>query len=161
MKNNSKRYFGDSPKAVEIYARKYFPAAEVGETESANDTKTQSFPTAHDLAEYDAVFEGGAELVLKLIEREQNHRHEWENKALRMQNLGRRFGQALFILIVLYLVYATLNLVKSEHLFSAFSLLLIGFGGLAASLFFISKQRFNFEKRHHLTNRYNNKYRGK
>lgn len=161
MTTSSRRYFGDSPRAAKIYARKYFPTADTGEAESVSGAKAQNFPTAQDLAEYDAVFEGGAEMILKLIKREQSHRHEWENKALRIQNFSRRFGQALFALMVIYLFYAVFTLIKFEYVISAFSLLIIGFAGLAASLFFINKQRFNIEKRYNFSNRYNNKYRGR
>ncbi len=160
MTNSSKRYFGDSPKAAKIYARKYFPTAEIAEPESTS-SRIQNFPTASELAEYDAVFEGGAEQILKLIEREQNQRHKWENKALKIQTFGRRFGQILFALMVISLIYANVILTQSGHVFGALSLAVLGFVGLAASLFFTNKQRFNIEKRHHFTNRYNSKYRGK
>ena len=160
MTNSSKRYFGDSPKAAKIYARKYFPTAEVAETESIA-ARVPNFPTARELAEYDAVFEGGAEKVLKLIEREQAQRHEWENKALKIQNFGRRLGQVLFALMVISLIYANVILTQSGHVFGALVLAALGFAALSAGLFFINKQRFNIGKRHHFTNRYNNKYRGK
>jgi uncharacterized membrane protein len=161
MTNDSKKYFGDSPKAAKIYARKYFPTADISEQDSSAGIRANNFPAAQELAEYEAVVEGGADRVLKLLEREQNQRHKWESKALKMQNLGRRFGQAMFALMIIFITYSVLTLAQSGHILNASLLTLVGFSGLAAALFFANKQRFNVEKRHYFTNRYNNKYRGR
>ncbi len=151
----NKKYFGDLPKATKIYARKYFSAEEAD-----NEHKVISnFPTALELMDYEQLFEGAAERIICLLEKEQTQRHNWEMRALRIQNLGRRFGQVLFAMIFLALTYAFVVLIKDGYQNSAIILLSVGFFSLIAIIFMIRKQRFNIEKRYNVTKRFNDRHR--
>jgi uncharacterized membrane protein len=148
----TKKYFGDSPKAAKIFARKYFPTEDI---EHDSNHKSNQLPSPRELAEYEQIFEGAAEKIIGLIEKEQAQRHAWENKALQVQNFGRRLGQTLFALMVLAIVYASLALIESTHVIPGVVLGVVGFGSLVIISFLIRQQRFNIEKRFNYTNRYN------
>lgn len=55
----------------------------------------EALPSAETLESYDYVVEGSAKLILEMFEREQKHRHEWENRALKIHSLTAVLGQAL------------------------------------------------------------------
>lgn len=48
---------------------------------------------------YDYVIEGSAERILSMFEREQEHRHKWEERALRTHTISTILGQLLGFLI--------------------------------------------------------------
>lgn len=50
-------------------------------------------PEASILESYNYVIEGSAETILDMLQKEQDHRHEWEMKALTVQQNGLMFGQ--------------------------------------------------------------------
>lgn len=52
-------------------------------------------PSAETLESYDYVVEGSARMILEMFEREQKHRHEWENRALKTHAQTTVLGQVL------------------------------------------------------------------
>ncbi len=61
-------------------------------------------PDPEVLEAYNYVIEGSADKIIDMIEKEQIHRHELENRALSNQTAGLFFGQVLAALIALSLV---------------------------------------------------------
>ena len=63
--------------------------------------------------EYEKVWEGSAERILKMAEKEQDHRIAWETKALdenaRETNLGQKFGLVTAVFCILASVYLSMN----------------------------------------------------
>lgn len=147
-----KKYFGDLPKTSKVHERKYFHSNEEDSKE-----KLQSFPTARELAEYDAVFDGAAERIVKLIEKEQSHRQHWENKALLFQNFGRRLGQILFVFAIIIICYIGAGLISSESVGAGFTVIVLGLCTLASSLYFNKKNNFHIERKRHFNPRNNRK----
>lgn len=141
-----KKYFGDSPKAAKNFPCKYSNATD---SEYSAAAKQQYLPTARELAEYDAVFEGAAERIIKLTEKEQAQRHAWENKALCAQNAGRRLGQFLFAMVLVAAIYAGVSLVNSQHEIIAIALIILICSTVISAICLNNKQRFSSERRNH------------
>jgi uncharacterized membrane protein len=65
-----------------------------------NPRKTMDIMPSPELLEaYDYVVEGSAKQIMDMFTREQQHRHEWELKALRTHHLSTILGQILGFLI--------------------------------------------------------------
>jgi uncharacterized membrane protein len=50
---------------------------------------------------YDYVVEGSAKRIIAMFEKEQKHRHEWEDRALRVHGISTILGQILGFLIAM------------------------------------------------------------
>ncbi len=62
--------------------------------------KTVNFLPSPELLEaYDYVVEGSAQQIMTMFEREQEHRHQWELRALRTHHVSTLFGQMLGFLV--------------------------------------------------------------
>lgn len=59
----------------------------------------EALPHPEILEGYDYVVEGSAERILNMFEREQQHRHAWESRALRVHGVSTILGQLLGFLI--------------------------------------------------------------
>lgn len=74
-------------------------------------------PSAASLHEFEFAVEGGAERLLEIAKKEQEHRHQWENYALKSQiksqRLGLLFGFVLS-LVALFLVKGFANAGQEE-----------------------------------------------
>lgn len=149
-----KKYFGDSPKAAKNFPHKYYDAQN---TEQNQTNRQQHIPTARELAEYDAVFEGAAERIIKLTEKEQAQRHAWENKALCAQNAGRRLGQFLFAVVLIVAIYAGVVLVNSQHEVIALTVIVLTFLTVISAICINNKRRFNSERRNHFIRKQHHK----
>jgi uncharacterized membrane protein len=68
-------------------------------------------PTASEFAAYDKALPGTAERLLSMVEKESEHRHESDRKALSIFNLGQTFS---FILSILSLGAVGLCIVFSQ-----------------------------------------------
>ncbi len=64
----------------------------------------EALPSPEVLESYDYVVEGSAKAILEMFEREQKHRHAWEEKALRVHANSTLLGQVLgfFIAIAIF-----------------------------------------------------------
>lgn len=64
----------------------------------------EGMPTAEILASYNAVVPGAAERVVAMFEREQAHRHRWEERALRVHQVSSLLGQVLgfFVAVAIF-----------------------------------------------------------
>lgn len=58
-------------------------------------------PSPEMLESYDYVVEGSAERIIGMFEREQQHRHSWEARALRVHMVSTILGQVLGFLIAM------------------------------------------------------------
>jgi uncharacterized membrane protein len=61
----------------------------------------ESLPRPEVLEAYNYVVEGSAQTILEMFEREQKHRHQWEERALRIHSLSTVLGQALGFAVAL------------------------------------------------------------
>ncbi len=59
----------------------------------------EGLPSPEILEAYDAVLAGSATRIIEMFEREQQHRHQWEYRALRVHHVSTLLGQALGFLI--------------------------------------------------------------
>lgn len=59
----------------------------------------EMLPDPSVLESYDYVVEGAAEMILRMFESEQKHRHKWETQALRSYTLSNILGQCLGFVI--------------------------------------------------------------
>jgi len=68
---------------------------------SAGNKPRANNPLPHPeiLEGYDYVIEGSAERILTMFEREQQHRHDWESRALKIHSISTVLGQLLGFLI--------------------------------------------------------------
>lgn len=55
----------------------------------------EGMPSPQLLESYDAVIPGSAARIVEMFEREQQHRHEWERRALRVHQVSTILGQML------------------------------------------------------------------
>lgn len=90
--------------------------------------------------EYEGVFKGSAERILKMAEKEQDHRIAWESRALdesaRETNRGQNYGLVIAVFCISGAVYLAMN----EHLWPAIVLAGTTALGLAAR-FLPSRQK--------------------
>jgi uncharacterized membrane protein len=61
----------------------------------------EGLPSPEILEAYDTVMKGSAERIVGMFEREQIHRHAWENRALRVHQISTILGQLLGFLIAI------------------------------------------------------------
>ena len=59
----------------------------------------EGLPSPEILEAYDTVMKGSADRIVGMFEREQNHRHAWELRALRVHQFSTILGQLLGFLI--------------------------------------------------------------
>lgn len=59
----------------------------------------EGLPAAETLEAYDTVMPGSAERIVGMFEREQQHRHAWELRALKVHQVSTILGQLLGFLI--------------------------------------------------------------
>lgn len=90
-------------------------------------------PDPETLEAYDYVIEGSAKVILGMIEREQQHRHQLEVRALSIQSAGLYFGQVLAGLIAGALVLAITMLGLNNQVELAVLLAILGIGGMTAA----------------------------
>jgi uncharacterized membrane protein len=55
----------------------------------------EGLPSPEVLEAYDTVLKGSATRIIDMFEREQGHRHAWENRALRVHHISTVLGQLL------------------------------------------------------------------
>ena len=55
----------------------------------------EGLPSAEMLAAYDDIMPGSAERMVAMFEREQAHRHQWEQRALKVHQVSTILGQLL------------------------------------------------------------------
>ncbi len=69
-------------------------------------------PNPEILEAYDYIVEGSAKLILDMFEREQKHRHAWEEKALKVHATGTIVGQVLgfFIAIAIFVAASVIGI---------------------------------------------------
>lgn len=59
----------------------------------------EGLPSPQMLESYDAVMPGSASRIVEMFEREQAHRHQWEQRALRVHQISSVLGQLLGFLV--------------------------------------------------------------
>lgn len=64
-------------------------------------TAADALPPPELLESYNYVVEGSAKKILEMFEREQSHRHKWENKALRVHLASTVLGQLLGFMVAI------------------------------------------------------------
>ena len=55
----------------------------------------EGIPSPQELEAYDTVLKGSASRIIDMFEREQLHRHAWENRALKVHQVSTLLGQLL------------------------------------------------------------------
>ena len=69
----------------------------------------EGLPSPEILEAYDTVLAGSATRIIEMFEREQQHRHQWEHRALRIHQFSTILGQLLgFVIAVAIFGSATL-----------------------------------------------------
>ncbi len=59
----------------------------------------EGLPAAEVLKAYEEVSSGSAARIIEMFEREQSHRHQWEQRALRVHQVSTLLGQLLGFLV--------------------------------------------------------------
>jgi uncharacterized membrane protein len=73
------------------------------------------------LRAYDSVLAGSAGRIIEMFEREQQHRHQWELRALKIHQFSTVLGQLLgFLIAVAIFVSATIIGVQGNQTIAAF-----------------------------------------
>lgn len=76
---------------------------------AASGKGSDFLPNPEILESYNYVVEGSAEMILRMFEYEQKHRHEWETVALKIYSTSTILGQILgFLIAVAVFVSATI-----------------------------------------------------
>lgn len=75
--------------------------ANTGQRSQPPRKSIESLPAPEILEAYDYIVEGSASAILEMFEREQKHRHLWEERALRVHTISSVLGQILGFLIAL------------------------------------------------------------
>jgi uncharacterized membrane protein len=88
-------------------------------------------PDPEVLENYNYVVEGSAERILALLEEEQKHRHEWENRALRLHSSAHLLGVVAALLFSVFLIVGITVLGVSGKFSLAVIVSILGFGTLA------------------------------
>ena len=77
-------------------------------------------PNPEILESYNYVVEGSAKQIIDMFEREQIHRHEWEEKALRIHMISTVLGQFLgFLIAIAIFISASIIGVYGDKVLSA------------------------------------------
>jgi len=90
-------------------------------------------PHPETLEAYDYVIEGSAERILQLIEKEQRHRHNLEQKALASQIAGYYLGQILAAAVALAVLSVVVMLTMNGQVMPAVFLGVAGIAGMATA----------------------------
>lgn len=61
----------------------------------------EGLPSPEILEAYDTVLAGSATRIIDMFEREQQHRHQWEHRALKVHQISTLLGQLLGFLIAI------------------------------------------------------------
>jgi uncharacterized membrane protein len=89
--------------------------------------KFSSIPSAGVLRAYEDLSEGAADRLIEMAEIEQAHRHEWENRALKVAATSQKLGQICGLLIVLAIIGASSHLALNGDYVTASSIAVTGF----------------------------------
>lgn len=80
------------------------------------------------LEEYESLVPGSSEKIIDMVDVEQDHRHRWENKALRAYVWSYRLGQCfafISLIIILYTALYSLQVLNNPNF--AFTIIGLGF----------------------------------
>lgn len=82
---------------------------------------SEMLPNPEVLEAYDYIVEGSAKMILGMFEREQQHRHTWENSAIKVYSYSTVLGQLLgFFVAVSVFVSATIIGMYGDSTIAAF-----------------------------------------
>ena len=86
-----------------------------------NRRAPEGIPSPETLEAYDTVIPGSASRIVDMFEREQAHRHRWEERALRVHQLSTLLGQVLgFLIAIAIFVSATFIGIQGNATAAAF-----------------------------------------
>lgn len=91
-------------------------------------------PDPEVLENYNYVIEGSGERILAMIEAEQKHRHEWENRALRTHAASQVMGIVAALIVMVGVVMCTTFLAATGKEAAAIMVASIGFGVVGFAL---------------------------
>lgn len=99
------------------------------------------------LEQYEAVSPGSSEKIIDMVDIEQDHRHRWENRALRAYIWSYRLGQFFGFVSLIVILYTGLYAVQILHNTDfAFTVIILGFIlHFTVTLLSIKRKRF-FER---------------
>ena len=103
-----KNFFNDKNKLNKGYSKN------IDQVDSYYDVLNESLPKPEILAEYEALYPGSSERFLKIIEDEQRHRHNLDEKSLALEMQYKKFGQVSLVLIIAILSYASYAILLNE-----------------------------------------------
>lgn len=103
-----KNFFNDKNKLNKGYSKN------IDQIDSYYDFLNESLPKPEILAEYEAFHPGSSERFLKIIEDEQKHRHNLDEKSLALEMQYKKFGQVSLVLIIAILSYASYAILLNE-----------------------------------------------
>lgn len=90
-------YFNQNPDAKRQQKR----GGGGGHGSGGNSKPVEMLPDPSILESYNYVVEGAAEMILRMFETEQKHRHKWETQALQSYTVSNLLGQVLGFLIAI------------------------------------------------------------
>lgn len=93
-------------------------------------------PPAEDLENYDSVLPGSAERIIAMAEEEQQHRHFWEDNALRAYVRSAYYGMVCGLTLGVCILLVTYLLVMRGSMVMAGFVLLVGFCSLSLAYVF-------------------------
>lgn len=92
-----------------------------GRKSQHNRRAPEGMPTPETLEAYDAVMPGSATKIVEMFVREQEHRHRWEDRALRVHQVSTLLGQILgFLVAIAIFVSATFIGIQGNATAAAF-----------------------------------------
>lgn len=80
-----------------------------------NNHQNNILPPPHILQEYEYATDGAAKRIIEMAELEQQRRHQWEDEYLRFHKKSLRLGQLFGFLLLLAVVYSTMELTANGH----------------------------------------------
>lgn len=121
---------------------------------SRNDSPT--LPSSEILEKFEDAIPGSIEKIIHMAEKEQTHRHAWQDKYLKAHNLTYRLGQIAGLSYNIGLLYLVYTLVQDGENTLALKLFLINAGLIAFAIIATAAERRIFSRRPQFRKRGNN-----
>lgn len=95
------------------------------------------------LESYDEIAPGSVKQIMEMVQKEQEHRHRWENNLIRAATNNHRVANLVAFILVIVIVYGFGILVHAHEYIMGVLLLLVGFGYLTLMTYFSGKSNLD------------------
>ena len=106
-----------------------------------------NLPSSEILEKFEDAVPGSVEKIIQMAEKEQTHRHAWQDKYIKSHNLTYRLGQICGLAYNAGLLYLVYDLVQSGEQTLALKLFLINAGIIAFAIIATATERKIFSRR--------------